>query len=656
MSTETHEIIFKSNYADLKKAEAEYKIAVSNEIAADKLRVSEAMTTNKVIVEQAKLKNQLLLRDDADMRVKQREMSRAYDQALIEDAKRTQGKLLEDQINKNAADRLRNAANTGFAANQPAPGDITSWKTLNLAIKETRSELVRLTTEGKAGGAEWGRYSDRLRELVRQKQLVQRETRLTSQQLLAMSRDLTVVAYGIRTIATDVISLGDGKKSAGELAMAIGGIGLQTLTVLPAIHGLTKALEAAGIVSATTIARLGALSSSLSVLTAGIAVVTAAYGTMAGSVTHVGDVVDRLGKVLSGQLSYWDAVKENIKDVTFGLLDFTAASDSFDSSNVQQQLSDLAYIANFTANSFADLKQKVSDAVDSNRSKLLEYYTLTKNPLSFAGPDISDQDRLKAFEDYKKGKTKSPGSKGTRQQDQKEELNFLESLRKKVSELQSEIKTLGELEKTQNITEYEKLNILDEKIKKQKELNELMKRGGLGELPSPQNLNNLLLQDLGIRQAGIGKNPRDAQITLEEELSKLEAQRLDYAKSIGSEFVNILQITGLMKTDFGQIIALIQSIIGGVSSGFSFFDSIVGLVSSFIPGAGAITSVIGGASGGGGLAGAAMGGMNANPRMGGMNKSVIVKNYFSGELSAVGSYKVVKMGNNMISERGTGVI
>ena len=481
---------------------------------------------------------------------------------------------------------------------------LMGWKQLNTSIKETKGELARLTAESKVGTAEWEKYSNKLRELQRNKQLIQRETKLTSQQLMAMSRDLTVVSFGVRAIITDIAGLGDGKKSAGELAMAIGGIGLQLLTVLPAIHGLTTALEASGIVSAATIAKLASLSATLGTLAGGIAVVTAAYGLMAGAITHITDIFGRLSSVMSGQMGYWDSVKENIKDVTFGLLDFTDASNNFDSSNVQQQLSDLAYIANFTANSFADLKLKVDDAVNTNRNKLLAYYTLTKNPLSFAGPDISDQDRLNArlkLDDSKK--SKKGGSPKTSKQEKEEELNLIKLQEAEYKKLETQLaKNLGDLG-SENKLLLQMLDIEREIFKLRYGTDVSFKN-----LPDAKGINTDNIPGLNLRKgfklksSNAGDNRPDMSSeemkTIADEMKRKEEGRLGLVNQMYDSTKGMLSDFGLMKGTTAEIVNFLDSLISGASKGFSLVSSLIGFATN------PIGTIIGTASGGGGFNGA----------------------------------------------------
>jgi hypothetical protein len=90
----------------------------------------------------------------------------------------------------------------------------------------------------------------------------------------------------------------------------------------------------------------------------------------------------------------------------------------------------------------------------------------------------------------------------------------------------------------------------------------------------------------------------------EQEIARLDAERLQYAQGMWSNFQGMLQSTGLMKGQFGEIINFINSFLNSISSGVSFVDSLIGFFSSFIPGGSVIAGI---ASGGGAMPG--IGGM-----------------------------------------------
>jgi hypothetical protein len=608
---------------------------------------SEAKIREKVILQtlaEEKRANDVAFREKM-------QMAKQYDAALLEDFKRTQAKLKaeRDKLNQ-PGESVQLKGDVGSAAyvsqlkaiqRELSPtsaqfkqlsetirqyeaelnkanksSGLMAFKNLTVAIKETKGELARLAAEQKTGTAEWQRYSDKLRELQRQKQLIQRETKLTSQQLIAMSRDLTVVAYGLRTIGQDIISLSQGKQSAGEMALAIGGIGMQVLVVLPAIHGLTKALEAAGIVSTATITKLAALSATLGTLAGGIAVVTVAYGTMIGAATHVVDIFGRIGDVLSGQMGYWEAVAENLKDVTFGLIDVTDASNNFDSSNVQQQLSDLAYIANFSANAMANLKQQVQDALSINTSKFMEYAIKNKLPESFAGPFIGPSNRPGYYDEngtwhegVRKNKGGSPRGGKTQEKDPITEMltGIANEVRYRELTKNLTIDYLNEQIKVIQAVDTENLK-LEQKIKLLEAINQLRANElfGIKNIPDSKSLDTQNLQNYnfkkGIKLPYINTpdmrpdmTSEDFQALVDQQLAKEQAI-LNYSGQAADKFLNILQTTGLIDDEFMKIISVFKSVIGTGDDIFNIFEGLL----SFIPGGGLVSSVVGSVGGGGG--------------------------------------------------------
>jgi hypothetical protein len=119
-------------------------------------------------------------------------------------------------------------------------------------------------------------------------------------------------------------------------------------------------------------------------------------------------------------------------------------------------------------------------------------------------------------------------------------------------------------------------------------------RGGSGGKPD-----NLLADNLPENRdekilAENGNKLRLEQGQKEEELMRMQ---LGYANDMWSNFQGMLQSTGLMKGQFGEIISFINSFISGISSGVSFFESLVGFIGSFIPGGGAVTAIAGQAGG-----------------------------------------------------------
>lgn len=223
-----------------------------------------------------------------------------------------------------------------------------SWKELNTEIKATRSELVRLQSAGKVGTEEWNKYTQKLRELTKEKQIVTRQTKLTSQQLLGLSRDLTVVAMGFKNATSEVSNLVKGGQSIGEVTATVGNLTFTVLAFLPAIQSVSRSFTALGGVA-------GVLTSTLGALTIGVTAVTTAYGLMAGALTSFPDMFGRLNSVIGGQMSYWDALEANINDVTFGIIDLRN-----ETANTVLSLSDLLTLSSLTGQAFEN-EQRVQD-------------------------------------------------------------------------------------------------------------------------------------------------------------------------------------------------------------------------------------------------------------------------------------------------------
>ena len=202
-------------------------------------------------------------------------------------------------------------------AGQKLDGPVSNaFKKLNQDIKLAKSEVIEFGANTKIAGDDSMTYGQKLKDLVERKQVLTAQTRITSQQFMMMSNSLGIAGLGVRNIINDIRTLDTTKQTPIELAFNIGQIGIQAVTVLPALHEVSKSLQAMGIFS-------GGLISTLSTLVAGIAATAGAFALMYSSVKHSGDMFDRFGKVISGQMSYWDALKQNIKDVSFGLIDLT---------------------------------------------------------------------------------------------------------------------------------------------------------------------------------------------------------------------------------------------------------------------------------------------------------------------------------------------
>lgn len=523
-------------------------------------------------------------------------------QRLTGTIKQMQGEL--DKVNKNSG--------------------VQAFKNLTISIKETKGELAKLAAEQKVGTEEWRKYSDRLRELQRQKQLIQRETKLTSQQLLAMSRDLTVVAYGLRQIGQDAINLSKGEMSAEEMAAAIGNIGIQTLIVLPAIHGLVKALEAAGIVSASTIAKLSAMAGTLGTLAIGITAVTVAYTAMAGAITHASDMLGRIGAVLSGQMSYWDALKQNLRDVTFGLIDLTDQSD-----NAARSLEQLLNLSVASGKQFQNLldqqnyESKFKPGGEFyNKYNTEEIKALIENYKQLQNVKTEYEQQQEREDQFTKNKTdilyqnskkkSSPGSSSRVER----EADAIGDLIKSVNNEIELKKQLGQLNTQFLIDEQNILKAadnenlkLEDRIKLLQEIDKLQGRIAVW-LTGGKSINDFQSKGIDINNGGLNfrrgfklssANANDfrgdmSSQEMEDLIRKeLESEKaiLGYTEGAYNNFKGMLEATGLMKGDFAIIIQTIDSVIKGGSSLFGFVTSLLGIFG------GPVGAVVGGIGGGG---------------------------------------------------------
>jgi len=199
--------------------------------------------------------------------------------------------------------------------------------------------------------------------------------------------------------------------------------------------------------------------------------------------------------------------------------------------------------------------------------------------------------------------SKNSGSKTTKTLD--EELNLIKLQEAEYKKLQAQYdKNIGDLG-AQNDLRYKMLEIEREIFR--------LRYGAdisLKNLPDAKNLNMDNIPGLPFDYTKMkhkyadGVDPRpdmtseefQAMIAAEEEKGRM---MLANTSAMWENFQGMLQSTGLMKGDFAEIINIINSIISGGKSAFGFFDALGGLL-GFLPGGGAVSSVIGGLSGGNG--------------------------------------------------------
>jgi len=189
------------------------------------------------------------------------------------------------------------------------------------------------------------------------------KTKLFREKAVNLGADLTILSFGLKSAASD---LGDVRaemqKANPDIQKVIGSLGSATLSLLamiPALKAVGSILPATFTAGAVAI---GTTTAALSLFAAGVTL-------LVKQVEYTISIFSRLGDVLTGVTSQAEFANENIRLMTFGLVDLNNASDDFDSSNVQQQLSDIAYIANFAYNALNDLKASVQGALEMNLEK-----------------------------------------------------------------------------------------------------------------------------------------------------------------------------------------------------------------------------------------------------------------------------------------------
>lgn len=395
-----------------------------------------------------------------------------------------------------------------------------------------------------------------------------------------LGADLTILSLGVKSVVGDIKGMSEamqeGSVDMGKLAESAGGATLTLLAMVPAI----KAIGVAGLVA------IGTWGGALVGLAANIYI---AYKQITGLIGAIGNY----GKVISGVMTTEQAWKENLKLVTFGLIDLTGASNSVDLSNAINELEILRRTADATAKALEGAKMQ-----EIRRRRDLE---LTPEMVKFES-DFEKQEKelKKANEVREKGnKTSSVG-----QQIEKETLNLVElkqiELGKLNTQLVANIGNLGaELDLNKKILEV------------QREITRLKS----GELPSVRDMIGNEKADAERELAGIALkvktevgeggriNPRQFEI---EEMERIES--LTNAMGKGFEGMlgftqQMLQTMGLTNSEFSKILGMIQMMVELVKGGFNF-AGLIGDILSFLPGGGAVSGIagaVGGGLGGGGM-------------------------------------------------------
>ena len=190
-------------------------------------------------------------------------------------------------------------------------------------------------------------------------------------------------------------------------------------------------------------------------------------------------------------------------------------------------------------------------------------------------------------------KTGLKGSGSTKTETQKEVLNLIELEQQKLAKLNTQLQAnLGDIGSELQL----RREILDVELK----IFELRTGQKINLGATLEGRNSLNIGTAGVIQRYIGINSRagnNPEQDFTSDMLKPIELTFDNIKSVADDmlgsFQQMLQFSGLMETDFGKIIQMIQMLFNTGSS----ISSIISTVLSFIPGG----SVIGGIGGGGGM-------------------------------------------------------
>lgn len=291
------------------------------------------------------------------------------------------------------------------------------------------------------------------------------------------------------------------------------------------------------------------LAGSAAILTIGYAAITAQVLLMVGSLKSAEDMFSRLGKVLSGNLSYWDALKLNLKDVTFGIIDLTAKTEI---------MTDATY---GLGNAWIWTKKQIQNALDVNKQKLLtsdegqavlfdkflkgetlsiEELSAVESGLNKLRMETHDPELIAKVNQYSAavdkqkiklenlGRTETHVSNVRKQSHNNiisddKQVSWLNEIIQKQKKLEKDIKYFKDLSQDVNQETFVRLNAYEQLLDKQKELNTLMKTGF--NLPSPKTGEEFLklLPEVKIRERD---KSGDADLQRSIEMHKEMAKRM----------------------------------------------------------------------------------------------------------------------------------
>jgi hypothetical protein len=384
---------------------------------------------------------------------------------------------------------------------------------------------------------------------------------------LNLGADLTVLSMGVKSVIGDISDLANasdkGSLSFGTLASSAGSATLSLLAMSPAI----KALSSIGLAG-------------FGILVTGITAVGSAIFLLIGNIASLGQNLGMIGNVLKGQLSIWDAVEQSIKNATFGLIDFTDELDSINVDNAVNELERLRFMADFVAESLRSSKQNALDASELLLDKARREGFVYVEPMT--DEKLRQQTaELKSANKQKKGR--SPSVKQVKEEES--------AILKLIGAMSKEIQLL-ELRKTID-SDYlkqkiEELTLLDkETLKIEEQIGLLEQIATLRDkLDKSMTGKSAPSTNAMEREAGVSSTStpsEDTSISMREEFDAMYS----ITTGIVGDFAGMLQFTGLMKGEFGQIINMIQGLLSSVNSGFNLFSTLL----SFVPGGSAIAGV-----------------------------------------------------------------
>lgn len=355
-----------------------------------------------------------------------------------------------------------------------------SWKELNGEIKATRSELVKLQAEGKIGSAEWDKYADKLRNLAKEKQIVQRQTKLTSQQLLGLSRDLVVVGTGFKNVATEIKNLASGKQSIGEITESVGNLTFNVLALTPAIVSLSRSFTALGGVA-------GVLGSAFGALLSGVVALASEVTLMVNAFSNLDVTFTAVKRLFEGD-NVFDIWAESTKRLTAGIIDFTNETN-----NAIQSLGDLLLLSSLTGQAF------------ENEKRIQDYQNKYKEGGEFFGKYKPEEEKV-LIDNFKKLVKQETEQTTPR----KNEIKVTQPNRYKAPKV--------------TVEGQDNLNIIDEYRKKifdlEKKLQQIEKDGGLGSslwIKTKEELNeaSIELQAFGVNLKNVGDTSLKLGVDLE---------------------------------------------------------------------------------------------------------------------------------------------